>query len=242
MFHTTQEKSHLLQCSTPHHTYYNVPHHTTPITMFHTTPHLLQCSTPHHTYYQCSTPITGNQCESNEFSVVDTFQLVNYDITSDTNSPTGKIDLTKTSEVDETSNFKWEKYSNGCARRNINKMGYNGKGLGKKENGIRDPIEIKTKRSLNEEVKATNCHTKTKKTTVCVLSDSMLNQINGEKLSKTKEVTVMSCGGCTVKCMYTHLPKVFIMNPKHIVLHIGTNDCTKKTSDQVLEELTNLKC
>ena len=76
---------------------------------------------------------------------------------------------------------------------------------------------------------------------MCVLSDSMLNQINGDRLSDKKDVKVMCCSGCTVKCMYTHLPDVFVLNPKHIVLHIGTNYSVSKTSDQVLSEINSLK-
>jgi hypothetical protein len=55
------------------------------------------------------------------------------------------------------------------------------------------------------------------------------------------DVKVMSCGGCTVKCMFTHLPKVFTLKPKHIILHIGTNDCATKTSDEVLGDINSIK-
>ena len=39
----------------------------------------------------------------------------------------------------------WEKHSKGFARQIMTKMGYNtGKGLGKAENGIKEPITIKS--------------------------------------------------------------------------------------------------
>ena len=51
--------------------------------------------------------------------------------------------------MDDSSQFKladkftWEKHSSGFASKMLNKMGYkDGKGLGKEENGIKEPIEI----------------------------------------------------------------------------------------------------
>ena len=116
-------------------------------------------------------------------------------------------------------------------------MGYNGKGLGKSENGITEPIHIKKKHSFNNEKKNRQSNHKS----VCILSDSILNQIDGKRLSKTKDVTIMCHGGCTTKCMFSHLPDVFKLNPKHIILHVATNDSKKKTSDEILRELEKLK-
>ena len=54
----------------------------------------------------------------------------------------------------------------------MTKMGYNtGKGLGNAENGIKEPITIKS-------------------------ANSMLNQMNGELLTNKYEVRVKSHGGC----------------------------------------------
>ena len=39
--------------------------------------------------------------------------------------------------------FAWEKHSSGVATKIMNKMGYKGKGLGKRENGITETIKIK---------------------------------------------------------------------------------------------------
>ena len=68
----------------------------------------------------------------------------------------------------------------------------------------------------------------------------MLNQIYQAKLSKHLYVKIDCHGECTVKCIYTHLAPVFITKPDYIMLHIGTNDCTNKTSDEVLNEITKL--
>ena len=59
---------------------------------------------------------------------------------------------------------------------------------------------------------------------------------NGRK--KTWDVKVHCHGGCTIKCMYTHLAPVVKLKPEFILLHVGTNDCSNKTSDEVMNELT----
>ena len=41
--------------------------------------------------------------------------------------------------------------------------------------------------------------------------------------------------------MYNHLPNVLAKNPDYILLHVSTNDCMSKTSDEVLLDLTKIK-
>ena len=69
----------------------------------------------------------------------------------------------------------------------------------------------------------------------------MLNQMDEVRLSRGNiKVKVRCHGGCTIKCMYSHLPSMINLKPEYIMLHIGTNDCTSKTSDEVLKELIKL--
>ena len=67
----------------------------------------------------------------------------------------------------------------------------------------------------------------------------MLNQMDEKRLStKNVDVKIQCHGGCTIRCMYSHLPKVINRKPDYILLHIGSNDCSNnKTSDVVLNEL-----
>ena len=133
--------------------------------------------------------------------------------------------------------FAWEKYSTGCAGRIMERMGYKGKGLGKRENGIREPITVEKR---NFEQAFSNTPEKPKKL-VYIASDSMLNQLKAKKLSNQYEVKVRYHGGCTVTCMYTHVPEMIELKPEFIILHVGTNDCVNKTSDEVLTELCDLE-
>ena len=65
----------------------------------------------------------------------------------------------------------------------------------------------------------------------------MLNQMDEHRLGNHFiDVKVHCHGGCTISCMYSHLPKMFRHAPDYILLHIGSNDCTSKISDSILHE------
>ena len=113
-------------------------------------------------------------------------------------------------------------------------MNYGGKGLGKYENGIVEPIIINESLTLGGEEEP-------KKKLMYIASGSMLNQMDEKRLStNSMDVKVRSHGGCKIRCMYTHLPEIFKDKPEYILFHIGTNDCSEKTSDEVLRELKRL--
>ena len=133
--------------------------------------------------------------------------------------------------------YAWEKHSTGVASRILNKMGYKGKGLGKTENGITEALTNENLAKIN----TAKIDTKRRRKLLYILSSSMLNQMDGGRLSNNRvEVRVQCHGGCTIRCLYSHLPNVIASKPDHILLHIGSNDCTSKTSDEVLKELKSL--
>ena len=142
-------------------------------------------------------------------------------------------DLDHESLLTTTNNrYEWEKYSRGVAGKMMDKMGYKGKGLGKNENGIIEPIMIGTSNILGR-----SNHRIKRKRLLYILSSSMLNQMDERRLrSNTMDVKIQCHGGCTINCMYTHLQKMFCDRPDYILLHIGSNDCTSKISDTVLQE------
>ena len=151
----------------------------------------------------------------------------------------GKEGENEEAAAEEVKRFIWEKCSTGVASKIIEKMGYRGKGLGKEENGIVEPILVERKQEFNITNKEKRKRRRKRKM-VYVISDSMLNQLDKKKLSGKHDVFVESHGGCKIRCIYTHLPDIIKLEPDVVLLHIGTNDCATKTSDKVLKELENL--
>ena len=171
------------------------------------------------TYPTELTSKNGNNKEMNADIVNDA------SISSDTNSNT---------KLDER--YEWQKSSSGFARKMFAKMGYKGRGLGKSEDGIMEPVSIN---KLNKFTESPNKDVRKRKM-IYIASGSMLNQIDETRLSRHFDVKVRCHGGCTIKCMYTHLPDMFKLKPDYVILHIGSNDCPNKTSDEIISELNSL--
>lgn len=113
-------------------------------------------------------------------------------------------------------------------------MGFKGKGLGKKEDGIINPIQFNVQRFSGME------NNQVKRKSIYIASDSILNQVDGDRLSRTFDIKVKSLGGCTIQRMISHLPEIIESKPDHVIYHIGTNDVVNKTSDEVLEQIHTL--
>ena len=102
-----------------------------------------------------------------------------------------------------------------------------------------EPVSLEPKVFTNNDKKEESSSQPNRKQ-LYILADSMLNQMDQTRLSRYLDVKVDCHGGCTVKCMYTHLSPVINAKPDYIMLHIGTNDCISKTSDEVLNEISKL--
>ena len=76
------------------------------------------------------------------------------------------------------------------------------------------------------------------KSTILIATDSMFNQIDEKRLSTNYNVKV---GGATVKNMYWYLHPLLAKEPDYLILHVGTNNCTTNTADEILVELLKLK-
>ena len=62
-------------------------------------------------------------------------------------------------------------------------------------------------------------------------------------MSRKSNVKVRPNPGATTRDMYDHLNALLRKEPKHLILHIGTNDASNKnvTSDMLYERITRLK-
>ena len=179
-------------------------------------------STNNPNFVSCSTPSGSN------------FDTPDYNVWSTFTSDNGRYKF--------ADQFKWEKHSTGIASQIIGKMGYRGKGfgLGKFENGIEEAIKFSGPSRFEEAEKNVNNYKK--RESICILSGSMLNRLDEKRLSNDHfDVKIRCHGGCTINCLYSHLPWAFKLLPDHIIIHVGTNDCTNKISDEVIKELFDVK-
>ena len=149
-------------------------------------------------------------------------------------------------ETNDTEIGAWERHNTGFASKMMSKYGYQGKGLGKREDGIIEPIIGERKTAFGEEKTASKTAFDTwPKRTVLFAGDSMLNNVRERLLGKNVNVNVKVCAhpGATTQDMQHHLTALLRKQPSHLVLHVGTNDTpddTKKAED-IYEEILELK-
>ena len=77
-----------------------------------------------------------------------------------------------------------------------------------------DPVEICNKKSKN----------------VVIIGDSMLNKINGKKLSKSKKVNVLNIPGATSGDIIGNTDEVLEGKPESLIVHVGRNGLTNSVN------------
>ena len=78
--------------------------------------------------------------------------------------------------------------------------------------------------------------------TLLIASDSIFNNLDEKRLNKHNFKTKVCCfPGSTVSDMHDYLIPLLKKEPDHILIHVGMNDATNKSSGKILEELLRLK-
>ena len=77
--------------------------------------------------------------------------------------------------------------------------------------------------------------------TCVIIGDSILNGLIEENISNQHNVRIRKFPGATVDDLNYHVHPILRKKPKHIIVHIGTNDATRSTSREILEKLLKLK-
>ena len=82
----------------------------------------------------------------------------------------------------------------------------------------------------------------TPKSRILIASDSMMNQIDENRLSRIHEIKVVCWGGCNIPQMHNNLDDILERELFEVVIvHVGTNDSAIRTSDDMMMELMQLK-
>ena len=100
--------------------------------------------------------------------------------------------------------------------------------------------------SDNYDYKKATCNIKKKskkiiKKSILVLGDSMLNGIEESKLSKSRYIRVQPVSGATIKVIDDCLDDVLNDELETIILLAGTNDATKRSAQEIFDDLMILK-
>ena len=70
---------------------------------------------------------------------------------------------------------------------------------------------------------------------ICIAGDSILNGIDGSLPSQKRLVKVRQFLGAAITDMYDHLKTILKRNPEFLILHIGTNDTSKYTPNEIVD-------
>ncbi len=83
---------------------------------------------------------------------------------------------------------------------------------------------------------------KGKKPKVLIIGDSMIKEIEAEKLSKTQSITKTCIPGATVVKIRDQLVAAFIEDSgyDHVIIHAGTNDLADSQQDEVIERVKEM--
>ena len=196
------------------------------------------------------------------YSEIDSDSMISeLDHTNNTNIPNNRT-FTKenSSDTDPGSNNNndteedieigaWEVHNRGFASRQLLKYGYRGKGLGKNEDGIIQPISGKKKTSFEPTDSNAPSSQRAKdewpKGTVLIAGDSMIGGIDEKRLANGRNrcVKVRKHPGATVQDMGHHLTALLRKKPTYVLIHAGTNDTPDedKTAEDIFRDIINLK-
>ena len=76
--------------------------------------------------------------------------------------------------------------------------------------------------------------------TTLVCGDSIIAGLEEKKLNSHGNVKLRAFKGATVQDMVFNLVPLLNKKPDHVILHIGTNNCTDESSDAVMKRIDEL--
>ena len=101
------------------------------------------------------------------------------------------------------------------------------------------PVEKKTT-DVKEEPSLSQPRRNTHKPRIIIAGDSMVRDLKGWLMSRSKFVKVFSFSGATTEDMKSYLVPLIEKKPDHIILNIGTNHLTGDTPESIVEKILGL--
>ena len=77
--------------------------------------------------------------------------------------------------------------------------------------------------------------------TTLITGDSILNNIQEDRISKNRRVKVRAFPGATIEDMYDYLTPLLKKEPSNIILHVGSNNSTSEDPQTIFDKLLLLK-
>ena len=154
--------------------------------------------------------------------------------------------ISSESSNDCTAFGAWEKHSNGFGSKMLHKFGYNEGGIGKREDGIKKPIEassgmkhfsLKDKGCCRRVENEVHCWPKG---TTLITGSSIIMGLEENRLRKYK-AKVRPFPGARVDDMYDYLAPLLKKKPSNVIIHIGSNDAPSKSANDIANEIRCLK-
>ena len=178
----------------------------------------------------------------NDYCVYNTSSLYSDISTTALITSTSDESISSESSNDSTAFGAWEKHSNGFGSKMLHKFGYNGGGIGKCEDGIKNPIEASSGMkhfSLKDEDGcrrvANEVHCWPKGTTL-ITGSSIIMGLEENRLRKFK-AKVRPFPGALVDDMYDYLAPLLKKKPSNVIIHIGSNDAPSKSANEIANEI-----
>ena len=79
-----------------------------------------------------------------------------------------------------------------------------------------------------------------RKPKIIVAGDSILKNLHGWMMARSKSIKIHSFPGATNKDMVSYLTPLFNKRPDHILLHIGTNNLATNSPQEIAENILAL--
>ena len=109
-----------------------------------------------------------------------------------------------------------------------------------KNNDVNPKDSLKDSETKNSLIDKALIYKKTKKKSVLVVRDSLLNGIEERKLSKDTHIRVQPISGAKIKDISNNLDELIHNDLKTVILHVGINNTVEDTPEDIYNDLISL--